>query len=52
MRLVALVLATLVVSASALPALADCPYKEQVAKYESQNGSGGQSELRIDESRG
>jgi hypothetical protein len=52
MRLVALVLATLVVSASALPALADCPYKDQVAKYESQNGSGGQNELRIDESHG
>jgi hypothetical protein len=52
MRLVALVLATLVVSASALPAMAACPYKEQVAKYERQNGSGSQNDLRLDESRG
>jgi len=52
MRLAALVLATLIVSASALPALADCLYHQQTAKQEAATGSGGQTKVPAEEGRG
>ena len=52
MRLVALVLATLVLSAASLPAVAACAYHDEVAQSEIKKGNGGQNTAPTGESRG
>jgi hypothetical protein len=52
MRLVALVLAALVLSAASLPALADCAYHDKVAQSEIKKGDGAQSTIPSDQRRG
>ncbi|WP_157505621.1 hypothetical protein [Geminicoccus roseus] len=52
MRLVVLMLATLAISAAALPAMAACPYKEQVAQSDPHAGQDAKTKLPVQQSRG
>jgi hypothetical protein len=51
MRLAVLMLATLAISAAALPAMAACPYKDQVAQSDPHAGQGDKARLPVQQSR-
>jgi hypothetical protein len=50
MRLIALMLTALFLSATALPALADCAFHEDVARSNTGNGQSGQTKLPAEQS--